>query len=169
MHISPGTITYFPSNFHQSSLFFSYADALKIRQHMDKYSQDLSGGTKRKLSFLISMIGNAGIVILDEPSTGMDPGARRFLWTVISANIKDTRGAILTTHSMEEADALCARVGIVVKGQLKCIGTTQELKSSYGGGYQLEVKFKIEEGEDAVEKKRRYVKCSAQMKFFGYF
>ena len=124
---------------------------------MDKYSKDLSGGTKRKLSFLISMIGNAGIVVLDEPSTGMDPGARRFLWTVISANIKENRGAILTTHSMEEADALCARVGIVVKGQLKCIGTTQELKSNYGGGYQLEIKFKMDDGGDAQVKKQKYV------------
>ena len=50
------------------------------------------------------------------------------------------RGAILTTHSMEEADALCNRVGIMVKGELRCLGTSQHLKNKYGGGYMLEIK-----------------------------
>jgi ATP-binding cassette, subfamily A (ABC1), member 5 len=53
---------------------------------------------------------------MDEPSTGMDPQSKRFLWNTISASFKGQRGAILTTHSMEEADALCSRVGIMVKG-----------------------------------------------------
>jgi ATP-binding cassette, subfamily A (ABC1), member 3 len=61
---------------------------------------------------------------LDEPSTGMDPVARRFMWDVISrvATQKKQSSIVLTTHSMEEAEALCTRMGIMVNGELKCLG-----------------------------------------------
>ena len=80
------------------------------------------------------MIGNPSVLFLDEPSTGMDPQARRFMWKVISdvATLKKQSTVILTTHSMEEAEALSTRLGIMVKGNFKCIGTTQHLKSKYG-------------------------------------
>lgn len=65
------------------------------------------------------MLGAPKVVLLDEPSTGMDPKSKRFLWDTILASFQGTRGAILTTHSMEEADALCSRVGIMVKGELR--------------------------------------------------
>ena len=61
-------------------LLFSYGDVLKITDHLDKRTKQCSGGTKRKLSLLISMIGDSSIIIMDEPSSGMDPSARRFLW-----------------------------------------------------------------------------------------
>jgi ATP-binding cassette, subfamily A (ABC1), member 3 len=74
---------------------------------------------------LISLIlGNPNIIFLDEPSTGMDVGARRFMWDVISrvATLKKQSCIILTTHSMEEAEALCTRMGIMVNGEFKCLG-----------------------------------------------
>ncbi|XP_028552666.1 ABC transporter A family member 1-like [Dendrobium catenatum] len=110
--------------------------------HADKPSCTLSGGNKRKLSVAIAMIGDPPIVILDEPSTGMDPIAKRFLWDVIS-NLSTRRGktaVILTTHSMNEAQALCTRIGIMVDGKLRCIGSPQHLKSRYGNHLELEVK-----------------------------
>ena len=73
-------------------------------------------------------------------STGMDPMSKRFVWDTVLASFKENRGAILTTHSMEEADALCNRIGIMVKGGLRCLGTSQHLKNKYGGGYMLEIK-----------------------------
>ena len=74
-----------------------------------------------QLSYAISLLGSPTIVLLDEPSTGMDPQSKRFLWDTISAAFPPTsrRGAILTTHYMEEADALCSRVAIMVNGQLE--------------------------------------------------
>ena len=71
------------------------------------------------------MIGNPPIVFLDEPSTGMDPEARRFMWNVISriATERKQSSIILTTHSMEEADVLCNRIGIVNNGVLCCLGS----------------------------------------------
>lgn len=84
-----------------------------------------SGGNKRKLQVAIAMIGNPYIIFLDEPSTGMDPQARRFMWNVISriSTCRKQSSIILTTHSMEEAEALSSRLAIQVEGNLKCIGS----------------------------------------------
>nr|XP_053640029.1 cholesterol transporter ABCA5-like [Cherax quadricarinatus] len=103
-------------------LINTYLKGLEIEEHRKKKSKNCSGGTKRKLSYIISMIGHPKVVLLDEPSTGLDPKSKRFLWNSILASFKDERSAILTTHSMEEADALCARIGILVQGSLRCVG-----------------------------------------------
>ncbi|XP_036138839.1 ABC transporter A family member 1 [Monomorium pharaonis] len=118
-----------------------YLSDLQIQDHADKQSQECSGGTKRKLSFAMAMVGGPKVILMDEPSTGMDPKSKRFLWDTILASFQGGRGVILTTHSMEEADALCSRVGIMVKGELRCIGSTQHLKNLYGAGYTLEMKL----------------------------
>jgi len=104
----------------------------------DKPSKGYSGGNKRKLCVGIALIGNPPIVFLDEPSTGMDPGSRRHMWDLISGTMRN-RSVILTTHSMEECEALCHRVGIMVGGRLRCLGSTTHLKSVYGNGFQLDV------------------------------
>uniref|UniRef100_A0AAR5Q584 ABC transporter domain-containing protein n=1 Tax=Dendroctonus ponderosae TaxID=77166 RepID=A0AAR5Q584_DENPD len=122
-----------------------YISGLQIQEHADKQVKMCSGGTKRKLSFAMAMVGNPKIVLLDEPSTGMDPRSKRFLWDTILASFQGSKGAILTTHSMEEADALCSRVGITVKGELRCLGSTQHLKNLYGAGYTLELKVRVKE------------------------
>ncbi|GMH18706.1 hypothetical protein Nepgr_020547 [Nepenthes gracilis] len=113
-----------------------------LLKHVNKPSYALSGGNKRKLSVAIAMIGDPPIVILDEPSTGMDPIAKRFMWEVIS-HLSTRRGrtaVILTTHSMNEAQALCTRMGIMVGGRLRCIGSPQHLKTRFGNHLELEVK-----------------------------
>ncbi|XP_077241690.1 ATP-binding cassette A1 isoform X2 [Tasmannia lanceolata] len=113
-----------------------------LLKHASKPSYSLSGGNKRKLSVAIAMIGDPPIVILDEPSTGMDPIAKRFMWEVIS-RLSTRRGktaVILTTHSMNEAQALCTRIGIMVGGRLRCIGSPQHLKTRFGNHLELEVK-----------------------------
>lgn len=108
----------------------------------DQVSSGYSGGMKRKLSVACATIGNPKIVFLDEPSTGMDPASRRDLWKVISNMVtgSDKTSVILTTHSMEECEALCPRIGIMAGGKLKCIGSAQHLKTRYGQGYQMEIK-----------------------------
>ncbi|CAM9893019.1 unnamed protein product, partial [Hapterophycus canaliculatus] len=99
----------------------------------------LSGGNKRKLSLAVALIGGPPVLLLDEPSSGMDPGARRSMWEVISS-LSASRSVILTTHSMEECEAVCGRLGIMVGGRLRCIGTPQHLKGRFGGGYSVEVR-----------------------------
>ncbi|TDH71046.1 hypothetical protein CCR75_004636 [Bremia lactucae] len=118
-------------------------DQLNLASFEHKLAGSLSGGNKRKLSVAIAMIGNPRIIFLDEPSTGMDPVSRRFMWDVI-ADIS-TRGKnstiVLTTHSMEESEALCSRVGIMVGGRLRCLGSVQHLKSRFGDGLVFDVKL----------------------------
>ena len=95
-----------------------------------------SGGMKRRLSVAISFIGNPAVVYLDEPSTGLDPASRRQLWAMI-LRAKANKTLILTTHSMEEAEVLCDRIGIMSQGRLLCIGSAAELKRRFGKGYNL--------------------------------
>lgn len=89
-------------------------------------------------------MGNPPIILLDEPSAGMDPEARRFMWQVV-ANIsqRDKKSAvILTTHSMEEAEALSTKMGIMVRGGIfRCFGSSQHIKNKYGTGYEIEIKI----------------------------
>lgn len=75
----------------------------------------------------------------------MDPVARRFMWEVITDIVtkREKCSVILTTHSMEECEALCTRIGIMVGGKLKCLGSSQRLRSRYGHGYQMEVSYQI--------------------------
>ena len=87
---------------------------MNLRQFENIPAGTYSGGNKRKLSVAIAMLGNPPIVFLDEPSTGMDPEARRFMWDVISriATRRKRSSIILTTHSMEEAEALSTKIAI---------------------------------------------------------
>jgi ATP-binding cassette subfamily A (ABC1) protein 3 len=81
----------------------------------------LSGGMKRKLSLGIALIGNSKVIILDEPTSGMDPYSMRLTWQLIK-KIKKGRIILLTTHSMDEAEELGDRIGIMANGSLKCCG-----------------------------------------------
>jgi ABC-type multidrug transport system ATPase subunit len=95
-----------------------------------------SGGMKRRLSILLATIGYPKIVFLDEPTTGLDPVNKRFIWSMIQ-KMKKNKAVILTTHSMEEADFLSDRIGVIVEGKFKCIGTALDLKHLFGGGYLI--------------------------------
>ena len=101
----------------------------------DKVST-FSGGMKRRISILLSTVGNPNVVFLDEPSTGLDPVNRRFIWKMIK-EIKKKSSVILTTHSMSEAEFLSDRICVIKKGKMQCIGNSLELKNIYGDGYVL--------------------------------
>ncbi|KAF4663843.1 hypothetical protein FOZ61_001327 [Perkinsus olseni] len=115
---------------------------LSLEPYKDKRAGSLSGGNKRKLSVGMATIGRPRIVFLDEPSTGMDPVSRRFLWGVIQQLAVSRRSVVvLTTHSMEEAEALCSRIAIQVDGQFRCLGSPQRLKSRFGRGYEVSLRY----------------------------
>merc|ERR1711907_788927 len=92
-----------------------------------------------------------GVVFLDEPSSGMDPVSRRHMWDIITRE-RSLRSIVLTTHSMEECEALCTRIGIMTAGRLQCLGGQQHLKGKYGGGYTLEMR--VGAGNDAFVEKQ---------------
>jgi len=117
-----------------------FLDVLKIKGHQDKKSFQLSGGNKRRLCVALASTGAPKTQFLDEPSTGMDPLARTYLWDTIKQNLSVRDSAIvLTTHSMTEAESLCSKIGILINGNFVCIGNTAYLKNKYGAGYKITV------------------------------
>jgi len=115
---------------------------LNLREYEFVRSGALSGGNRRKLSVAMALVGEPELVFLDEPSCGMDPFARRNMWKIIESVADKRKHAIiiLTTHSMEEAEALCSRIAIQVDGRFRCLGSSQEIKNRYGEGFQLSVR-----------------------------
>ncbi|ORZ30829.1 hypothetical protein BCR44DRAFT_1443906 [Catenaria anguillulae PL171] len=111
-------------------------EAVRLWKVKDQPASTFSGGMKRRLSVVISTIGDPKVLILDEPTTGMDPVNRRHVWAFIEA-FKKNRICILTTHSMEEADALGDRVAIMALGRLRALGTGVNLKNKFGLGYRI--------------------------------
>lgn len=121
---------------HVPDLVTYYLKMLDLTPKADSLCKTYSGGNKRRLSVALSMIGSPSAIFMDEPSTGLDPATRRKLWEfLLEATRTDQdrdRCILLTTHSMEEADALCSRIAIMVSGSVRTVGTSQELKNRYG-------------------------------------
>lgn len=101
----------------------------------------LSGGMKRRLNLIIGLVHDPDILFLDEPTTGLDPQTRRLIWHYITELKLQKKTIFLTTHYMEEADALSDRVGIIDYGKIIALGTPDELKASIGKGDLLEIKI----------------------------
>uniref|UniRef100_A0A3P9HLW0 ATP-binding cassette, sub-family A (ABC1), member 3b n=1 Tax=Oryzias latipes TaxID=8090 RepID=A0A3P9HLW0_ORYLA len=118
--------------------------SLLLEPHADKLVRSYSGGNKRKLSAGMALIGGPPVIFLDEPSTGMDPVARRLLWDAITHIRESGKAIVITSHSMEECEALCTRLAVMVNGQFKCLGSPQHLKSKFGSGYTLLAKVHVE-------------------------
>ena len=136
------------------SIIEALMDEMNLAPFRNKQSGRLSGGNKRKLSVAIAIICNPPIILLDEPSTGMDPEARRYMWGVIhriSINSKKST-IIMTTHSMEEAETLCKRIAIMVDGQFKCLATSDEIKEKYGYGFEINLQINNPNYEELFKK-----------------
>ena len=120
---------------------YNLIEKLKLDKFTNTISGNLSGGNKRKLSLAISLIGDPKLLCIDECSSGMDSYAMRSMWQCISSLVQENNSLsiIITTHSMEEAEALCNRIGILKNGEFLCIGTVQELKDKYQLGYIIDI------------------------------
>ena len=93
---------------------------------------------KRKLCTAMSLIGNPEVVLMDEPSAGLDPISRRTLWRVIRETMAN-RSVILTTHLLDEAEALCSRIGIMSHGSMRCLGSSQHLRTKFGSVFEVTI------------------------------
>ena len=125
-----------------------------LGKYLETYTINLSGGNKRKLTFAIAMMNRPSLLLLDEPSTGVDPESRRIMWRNINelSNSGHKYNMILTTHSMEEAEILCDTVSWFKAGNFITKGNPEELKLQYSAGYKLHVKFDddlIKEGDNS--------------------
>ncbi|KAM7049562.1 glucosylceramide transporter ABCA12 [Acridotheres tristis] len=129
---------------------------LNLMAYKDRVTSMCSYGTNRKLSTALALIGNPAILLLDEPSSGMDPNAKRHLWKIISEEVQNKCSVILTSHSMEECEALCTRLAIMVNGSFQCIGSLQHIKSRFGRGFT--VKMHLNSSTVCTEKLTEFMK-----------
>lgn len=135
----------------------SILSRMGLNEFADKLAGGFSGGNKRKLSVGCALIGNPRIVFLDEPSTGMDPVARRQMWGIIAQVTTRDKSCctILTTHSMEECEALCTRICIMVAGRLKCIGSGQHLKARFAKSFTMQITLELPTEEEKQKLQQR--------------
>ena len=112
-----------------------------LQEECDKQVSQLSGGSKRKLSLAMALVGNSKIIFLDEPTSGMDAFSSRQIWEILERIKVDKRTIILTTHHLEEAEILADRIGIMSKGQLLAVGTSEFIKRKFGEGYNLKLTY----------------------------
>ncbi|KAL1453664.1 hypothetical protein WDU94_009984 [Cyamophila willieti] len=115
-------------------------------QVLTKY---LSGGQRRKLSVAIAILGDPKIIILDEPTAGVDPYSRRHMWSILQ-NKRPGRVILLTTHFMDEADILADRKAVISKGQIRCCGSSLFLKNKFGIGYHLTLVLDTVVNEESI-------------------
>jgi len=114
-----------------------------LKEASNRKAKGYSGGMIRQLNLIIALINDPKIVFLDEPTVGMDPRARRNTWNFIGDLKQDDKTIILTTHYIEEAEALCDRVGIIDYGELIALGTPKELMKKHDAKDLEEVFMKI--------------------------
>ncbi|CDO41153.1 ABC transporter domain-containing protein [Caenorhabditis elegans] len=124
--------------------------ALHLRPYANTQTSSLSGGNRRKLSVAVALVSQPSLIFLDEPSAGMDPGSQQFLWKVIERLCKSGKAVVLTSHSMEECEALCTRIAIMDRGRIRCLGGKQHLKSKYGKGSMLTMKMGKDENAKEI-------------------
>lgn len=134
------TLEYFSKPFDNHADIDSIIDAINLGDEQNKLYRNLSGGLKQRVGVAISLVNDPDIIFLDEPTTGLDPKARREVWEVI-ANLRNKGKTIfLTTHYMEEAEYLADHIAIIHKGKIIAEGSLDELVNRYGEGSILRIK-----------------------------
>jgi ABC-2 type transport system ATP-binding protein len=128
-------------------------ERFKLRDRADQMVRGFSGGMMQRLSIARAMMHDPHVLFLDEPSAGLDPQTRLLLWEIIREYNQSGKTILLTTHNMEEADALCHRLVIIDHGRNIALGTPGELKSSVPGGFLLRLRFN-QDSPDLLEQLR---------------
>jgi len=118
--------------------------------------ENLSGGQKQKMGLALSLVNSAELLFLDEPTTGLDPNARRAIWDVIRGLRSKGKTVILTTHYLDEAEQLSDRVAIMNHGRIVAMGTSDEIIEAHGSGERLEI--------HGTEELAAYVKANTKLK-----
>lgn len=129
-------------------------DLMRLREKADALVEHLSGGLKRRAQIARGLLGDPDILVLDEPTTGLDPQARQDLWERLSALKRQRATLLLTTHYMDEAEKLCDRLVVIDRGRIVVEGTPEDLIRSHVPPHVVEVYLDGEGVPDAVERLR---------------
>lgn len=134
----------------------SLASSCGLVPHLQRPARYLSGGNKRKLSLAIALIGDPKVLLLDEPTTGMDPETRRQIWKIIKQASSD-RVIVLISHFMDEIEALCTRVAVLVSGQIRCLGPIPHLKTKFKTGYKISFQCDPQRVDECIQRCSRFL------------
>jgi ABC-2 type transport system ATP-binding protein len=134
------TLYYFSSLYKKNADIAGIINAMDLKNEENKLYKDLSGGLKQRVGVAVSLVNDPEIIFLDEPTTGLDPKARREVWEVIADLRKQGKTVFLTTHYMEEAEYLADHIAIIHRGKIIAEGGLEELTSKYGNGSILRIK-----------------------------
>lgn len=126
----------------------SLATELGFAKHLEKKLKEMSSGNKRKLSAALALIAYPALVYMDEPTTGMDPTAKRCVWNKVNQLRQQGHSILLTSHSMDECEALCTRLIIMADGKMEAIATSYQLKQRYSKTGQLIIQLEREFAND---------------------
>ncbi|XP_066478185.1 glucosylceramide transporter ABCA12 [Tiliqua scincoides] len=143
---------------HIRGIVFQLLYRLNLMPYKRRVTSMCSYGTNRKLSTALALLGKPSILLLDEPSSGMDPNAKRHLWKIITEEVQNQCSVILTSHSMEECEALCTRLAIMVNGKFQCLGSLQHIKNRFGKGFT--VKMHLDNGAANIEKLTEFIQSN---------
>ncbi len=130
-------------------------ELVSLQEKSDAWVRKLSGGQKQRLTVACALVGQPELLFLDEPTTGLDPQARRQLWEVVNNLKQEGNTIVLTTHYMDEAEKLCDRVAVIDHGQVIAMGSPHELISRLGGEHIIE--FTVEADDSAQIEARRFL------------
>lgn len=132
-----------------------FADNLQLKDMLPNRAGDLSGGQKRKLCIALALLGNPPIIIMDEPTAGVDVQARQLIWKSISNLTRST--CIITTHALEEAEAVSSRMFVISRGKIPFAGTSTELRNQFKCGYILKIDCDPEAMKPILDSIQKYV------------
>ena len=142
------TLTLFRSFYREGVDPAEAMQRVSLEEKANAYVGKLSGGQKQRLAVACALVGNPDLLFLDEPTTGLDPQARRQLWDIIRDFRRQGRTVMLTTHYMDEAERLCDRVAIVDQGKVIALGSPKELIASLGGEHVID--FSVSDGNGSL-------------------
>lgn len=144
------TIDAFSHFFAQSLPTEWLLERLQLQEKARALVETLSGGQRQRLSIALALVNDPRIVFLDEPTTGLDPQARRNLWETIRSIQKEGRTVILTTHYMDEAEELCDRVAIIDRGEVIALDTPTALIQTHAPGVKIHITVSDELSKEAT-------------------
>lgn len=146
------TLQYFEKFYEKTADIDEIIQAMNLKENEDKLYKQLSGGLKQRVGVAISLVNDPDIIFLDEPTTGLDPKARREVWEVIAGLRKQGKTVFLTTHYMDEAEFLADHIAIIHKGNIIAEGSLDELIRRYGRGNVLRLTgISIDQAKQALD------------------
>ena len=117
----------------------------RLEEILDRDNRKISGGQKQRLLLAMALANDPELIFLDEPTTGLDPQARRHLWEIVRQIKSIKKTMVLTTHYMEEAEILCDRIGIIDNGKIIAMGTPQGLLKEHSGGVTISIRVDLDD------------------------